>query len=146
MKNHSSHHSLFLLPFIFLFGLAVIAGLAGCGAHTPPPDCAFTSLTISPSSATANHVAASPGNQVNFMGFDGARPAACGPVNFLVAIRQDLKWTVSDAVNAKIGNTANVDYGIATCVNAAGTPITVTASGPNANGATITGTAALTCN
>jgi hypothetical protein len=140
------HRSLFSLPFIFLAGMVVIAGLAGCGGHSTP-DCTVTALNLGPAAGTADHLAASPGNQVQFSGFDALNtlPSGCLTVGITQAMRTDLKWTVSDPVNVTIGNTLNVDYGRATCVNATAGPVTVTASGPNAKGTTITGTATLTC-
>ncbi|HEY7403713.1 MAG TPA: hypothetical protein VIB39_09340 [Candidatus Angelobacter sp.] len=48
-------------------------------------------------------------------------------------------------MNTKIGNTPNVDNGLATCINATPAPVTVTATGTNSQGSTITGTATLTC-
>lgn len=147
MKSHFEHYSLFSVPFIFLVCMMVAAGLTGCGGSSNP-DCTVTSLNLAPPSGTANHLSASPGNKVQFAGFDSLQslPSGCVTVAITQASRPDLKWTVSDAANVTIGNTQNVDYGVATCVNAAPGPVTVTASGLNGKGATITGTASLTCN
>jgi hypothetical protein len=126
----------------FLPLLCLIVGGVGCGG-TAPPDCSTAvSLGILPTSGTADHLAAPPGNKVSFLGFD-VLPQGCPPTPG--PIRQDLHWTVSDTANVTIGNTVNVDNGVATCVNAAPGTVTVTATGPNRSGTTISGTAALTC-
>jgi len=136
-KNYGlSHFSLFFL-------LLVIFGI-GCGGKSQVVDCTPLDLGISPQTATADHAAAAPGNQVSFIAFDGLRPG-CPPTPG--PIRTDLKWSVSDTVNTKIGNTLNVDYGVATCINATPSPVTVTATGTNGagTGALISGSATLTC-
>jgi hypothetical protein len=133
--------------FALIAVLTISAILAGCGGGSP--DCTVMSLNIGPPTAAANHLAASPGSQAVFVGFDnlGALPSACfGNIAIAQAMRLDLKWTVSDSVNVTIGNTQGVDYGVATCHNATAGPVTITATGPNAKGATISGTASLTCN
>lgn len=146
-KNPFSYRCLISISLALVAGLTAIAGLAGCGGRTSVDCTTATALSISPASATADHAAAAPGDQMVFVGFDdlSTRPPACGPVNILQAQRQDLKWTVSDPANVTIGNTLNVDYGKATCVNATAAPVTVTASGLNTKGATITGTSTLSC-
>jgi hypothetical protein len=126
----------------FLLPLLLIALSAGCGG-TSPPDCSVAvGLAVAPPTATADHLAAAPGNRITFVGANippNSCPPTPGPIRF------DLKWSVSDAANVTIGNTQNVDYGTATCVNAAPAPVTVTASATNTHGATITGTSMLTC-
>jgi hypothetical protein len=128
--------------FLPLLCLIVVSG--GCGGTaSKPPDCSTAiSLTVLPNPGTADHLAAPPGNKVSFFGLD-VLPEGCiprpGP------IRLDLHWTVSDTTNTSIGNTPNVDNGVASCINATPAPVTVTATGPNERGATISGTAALTC-
>lgn len=121
------------------------SAFVGCGGSSH--DCTPSSLAITPSAATAMHLAAPPANKVQFNGFsDGSSvPSGC-PVSFVEAIRTDLKWTASDSVNVTIGNIQGVDYGVATCNSATSQPVTITATGPNSKGATISGTASLTCN
>jgi len=130
------------LPFLLL--LLLVMFNAGCGGTSAQqPDCSTAvALGIVPSSGSADHAAASPGNKVSFFASD-VLPQGCiprpGP------IRHDLHWTVSDTTNTTIGNTPNVDDGLATCANATPAPVTVTATGPNERGTTISGTATLTC-
>jgi hypothetical protein len=117
----------------------------GCGGNAH--NCAAQSLTITPTSITINHLAAPPANKGTFNGFDNNSTVSSGcAVSEVVAIWTDLKWTSSDPVNAPIGNTLGVDYGIAICNNAAAGPVTITATGPNSVNETISGTASLTCN
>jgi hypothetical protein len=144
----NSYRPLYLIACVACAGLMVMAALTGCGGTTMQ-DCTVTALNISPASATASHTAAAPGNQAVFIAFDAINklPAGCVALGTgTQAQRVDVKWTVSDTANVKIGNTVGADYGIATCVNAAPSPVTVTASGPNGKGVTITGTSTLTCN
>ncbi len=138
----------FFIPFIFLAIMAISATVAGCGGRGNPPNCIVGSLNISPATATANHVSASPGNQAQFFGTDATNllPAGCVSVAITQAMRTDLKWATSDPASVSIGNTAGVNYGLATCNNATAAAVTITATGPNANNNTIAGTAKLTCN
>jgi hypothetical protein len=126
----------FPLPLL----LAIVS--AGCGGKTQVDCTVALGLDVAPQSATADHTLAPPGNKSSFVAADSVRPGCIptpGP------IRLDLKWSASDTVNTTIGNTPNVDYGVATCINATPAPVTVTATGTNRLGATITGTASLSC-
>lgn len=128
----------------FLLLLAVLMAVcgAGCGG-TSPPDCSVAvALAVAPQTATADHSAAPPGNQISFVGLD-MPPASCPPTPG--APRLDLTWSVSDPGNVTIGNTQGVDYGVATCKNATASPVTVTATGTNKLKMPITGKAMLTC-
>lgn len=130
------------LGLLLLPALTLILLSAGCGGSSPPDCSTALALGVLSSSPAADHLAAPPGNKVSFFGFD-VLPAGCPPTPG--PIRPDLHWTVSDTANVTIGNTANVDYGVATCINATPAPATVTATGTNQRGATISGTATLTC-
>lgn len=146
MKPRFGNAGPFSIPFIFLAILAISA--AGCGGRGSPPNCLVGSLNISPATATASHVSASPGNQAQFFGADATNllPAGCVSAAITQAMRTDLKWSTSDPANVSIGNTVGVNYGLATCNNATTGAVTITATGPNANNDTIAGTAKLTCN
>jgi hypothetical protein len=138
--NHSARCATY--PFFLLMSFLAVLN-TGCGGSPQPPDCSTAiALGVLPDSGVADHTAAPPGNKVSFFGFD-VLPTGCiprpGP------IRLDLHWTVSDTANVSIGNTVNVDNGVATCINATPAPVTVTATGPNERGATISGTATLAC-
>jgi len=127
----------------FLLPLLLMALSAGCGGHSTPADCSVAvALSVAPSTATADHLAAPPGNKISFVASDQP-PAGCPPTPG--PIRLDLQWSVSDPANVTIGNTQNVDYGVATCTHATPAPVTITATGANTRGATIMGTATLTC-
>jgi hypothetical protein len=132
-------------PYLLFFpALLLLALSAGCGSNSAAAvDCsAATSLTVAPPGGSANHVSAPPGNKVQFVAANQF-PATCTGASS--SIRNDLTWTLSDTTNATIGNTLNVDYGIATCNNTAPGVITVTATGTNARSVAITGTATLLC-
>jgi hypothetical protein len=120
----------------------LIALSAGCGGHSAPDCSVAVALGVVPNTATADHLAAAPGNKISFFGSD-VLPDGCIPQPG--PFRTDLKWSVSDTANVSIGNTPNVDYGVATCINATPSPATVTATGPNRLGATMTGSSTLTC-
>jgi hypothetical protein len=126
-------------------GCAIIVCLLfiGCGGLPQDPSCAITAIHISPATATADHTAASPGNAQHFDAFETNASNGC---MFQASALQHATWTLSDAVNAEIGNQQNVNYGTATCINAAPAPITVTATVPTGNGSNVSATATLTCN
>ncbi|HEY6968831.1 MAG TPA: hypothetical protein VJA94_06495 [Candidatus Angelobacter sp.] len=132
----------FLIFCLLFLSLLVVVFHAGCGG-TAPPDCSVAvGLKVAPQTATADHSAAPPGNQISFVALD-MPPASCPPTPG--APRLDLTWSVSDPGNVTIGNTQGVDYGVATCKNASANPATVTAAGTNKLKMPINGTASLTC-
>lgn len=124
--------------------LLVVFFLIGCGGSTTlTPACFITGINVFPKTATVDHTAAPPGNTQHFDAFQSSAPSGCG---FQLANLQNATWTVSDMVDASIGNQQNVNYGTATCINAAASPITVTATVPSGNGTNVSATATLTCN
>ena len=136
--NDSSRYLSCPVFFVAVLMMAII----GCGGHSQPNCGVAVSLFVAPPSAAADHTAAAPGNKASFVGGDNA-PLGCPPTPG--PIRLDLKWSVSDTVNTTIGNTPNVDYGVATCINATPSPVIVIATGTNFQGTTIRETATLTC-
>lgn len=134
--DYRARRTLFLLPLL----LVIVS--AGCGGKSQVDCSVALGLSVAPMSATADHAAAAPGNKISFVASD-TPPPGCLPTPG--PLRMDLKWSVSDTVNTTIGNTPNVDYGVATCINTTSSPVTVTATGTNRLGNTITGTATLTC-
>lgn len=130
-----------LKPFRLAF-LVITAFLisVGCGGQQ---NCELTALSVSPSSATADHSVSSPGNQVQFFAGPVMKGQCAVPacVNCL-----GQTWTVSDTVNVSISNNAN-DNGTATCLGATNGAVTITATAPASNKSTktVSGTATLTC-
>jgi hypothetical protein len=125
-------------------GLAVIfcSLLIGCGGSPHDTSCAITAIKVFPATAAIDHTAASPGNAQHFDAFETAASNGC---SFTFNALANATWTLSDAVNAEVGNQQNVNYGTATCINAAPAPITVTATVPTGNGSNVSATATLTC-
>ena len=142
-KMNERVHIKYLPGKLSVLLLSLVIAIAGCGGKTQMHvDCTPLSLDVAPQSATADHAAAAPGNKISYVASNSIRPGCIptpGP------LRTDLKWSVSDTVNTTIGNTPNVDYGVATCINATPAPVTVTAAGPGSMGTTITGTGTLAC-
>jgi hypothetical protein len=137
--NHRTSYASYLFFFLLLFLMVLNSGCGGAAS----PNCGIAvGLAVAPPTASADHLAASPGNKISFVAGD-TFPQGCiprpGP------LRLDLHWTVSNTTDVTIGNTQNVDYGVATCINATSAPVTVTATGTNGLGNTISGTAALAC-
>jgi len=124
-------------------GLLVIFSsfLIGCGG-SPQNPCAITGIKVFPASAAIDHTAASPGNSQHFDAFITNASNGC---MFQLGSLDDATWTLSDTVDAEIGNQQNVNFGTATCVNAAPAPVTVTATVPAGNGSNVSATATLTC-
>jgi hypothetical protein len=131
-----------------LFGVLVlgVAGttaggmLAGCGA---PPEAAKINCTLTqgvlPATATANHTAASPGDQQAFnVGYVSVTQGCAVPATNVIAGPQSYVWVSSDPVNAPISNAKDVTAGVATCVGA--TTATISTSPVNS-----IATATLTC-
>lgn len=126
-----------------LASLFVAAFLISAGCGDINRTCALTGLTVNPSSATADHALAAPGNQVQFF----AGPVVKGQCAIAACINcSGQAWTVSDPVNVSISNNAT-DNGTATCLGATNGAVTVTATAPVSKNSTqtVTGTAALTC-
>ncbi len=127
---------------VFRLGLLMpaLALTISCGSGN---HCQLIALSVSPSSATADHSAVAPGNQVRFFA-QGQVPASCAVVQCVNCYGQ--KWSVSDPVNVSISNNAS-DNGTATCLAATNGAATVMAVAPAGQGTTqtVSGTASLTC-
>jgi hypothetical protein len=130
------------MRYLILFSVCVLP-LAGCAAM---PDCSHPTVTSSviPLTATADHTAKPPGNQVHFgpQVIDNY-PAGCA-VPALVPVIDDAIWTSSDPINVQISNAVDSTNGLATCVGATVGAVTITAKSP-ATGNPLFGTASLTC-
>jgi hypothetical protein len=129
------------LAFLLLAFSPVVIGCGG--SATPAPACFITGMNVFPKTATVDHTAASPGNTQHFDAFQSSAPSGCA---FALSSLQTVTWTVSDTANASISNAHDATYGVATCVNAAASPITVIATTPASNPVEVTATATLTCN
>jgi hypothetical protein len=83
--------------------------------------CTIT-VAIVPVNATADHKAPQPGNQAKF--------SIVSSVKGMCPMMPDRigTWTISDTANATISSQSPTDA-VATCLNATGSPITVTNSG-----------------
>ena len=110
------------------------------------PDCSHPTTTSSvlPVTATADHTAKPPGNQVQFRPqVVDNYPAGC-PVPALVPVIDDAIWTSSDPINVQISSAVGQTNGVATCVGATNGAVTITAKSA-ATGNALYGTASLTC-
>jgi hypothetical protein len=125
--------------------LALFPAIGCGGSSNPTPACFITGINVFPQTAVVDHSATAPGNSQQFLAFQSSAPPGCA---FAAAALQNAVWTVSDPVNASISNAhdqSNTNYGRATCINAAASPITVTATVPSGNGGDVSATAILTC-
>jgi hypothetical protein len=129
-----------------------IGVMTGCGAAAP---CTYSNVpTVSPAVASVDHLAVAPGDQQQFSAFSQreptpasagcAVPATANPTNIT---KLTPAWTVSDSTNVKISSAQDATNGLATCIGATKSPVTVTAIGSlTPGGATQTlATATLTC-
>jgi len=127
-------------------GLGPGAGrLAGCAM--PQQSCTTSLVTATvPATATAERLAAAPGDQRQFLAT--ASPAS-RPGCAVSALSEKLtpQWTVSDTVNVKITSTADSTNGLATCLGTTEAPVTVTAIRGTSSGSPseTLGTATITC-
>src|SRR5689334_11518587 len=98
--------------------LVSLLGLPGCGSSNT---CSVTAI-IAPKTATAVHSAAAPGNQVQFTLNSTVKGTCPLPAD------KAGTWSSSDAVNVSISNQAGTS-GLATCLGATASPVTITNSG-----------------
>src|SRR5260221_9445139 len=92
----------------FLLPLLLMALSAGCGGHSTPADCSGAgALSVAPATATADHLAAAPGNKISFVA-GGQAPAGFPPTPG--PIRLGFEWSVFYPPNVTIGNTQHVDH------------------------------------
>ena len=123
-----------LLLLLFLCTCAI-----GCGSSP----CEVTALNISPSSATLNHAAAPPGNQMQFRAF--ANNGGCLGPGAGTQAAASATWSSSDPINVPITDLQPNNYaGLATCVNPVNGPVTLTATSTS-SGKTLTGKTTVTC-
>lgn len=121
-------------------GLVLIVAV-GCGGAA---NCGPVGVSVSPNTATADHTAAPPGNQQQFFA-SNSFPIKQGCAAITAAILNNVTWSTSDPGDVSISNTQGSTYGVATCINAVSSPVTITATQPRQGGGTFVGTASLTC-
>lgn len=125
--------------------------LAGCAVNssssTCHPNAVPVSLSVGPAtgqSATPDHSAAPPGNQVQFTAIVAPDPGPGCPVPQWL-LKANAAWTVSDSKEVQISSAADDTNGLATCLAATDGPATVTGV-VTYSGFTLTNTSTITCN
>lgn len=129
---------------IFLAGVT-----AGCGVVSKT--CPTALVAVDPAAATADHLAAPPGDQQGFLATESPAGvsindgASCAVPQYVAGLSPN--WTVSDTINVKISSAQDDTNGVATCIGATKGAVTLTAIGSPGNGAPseTLGTASLTC-
>ena len=129
---------------IALFGVSVLA-LSSCGND----GCKLQGLNVTPTSATASRLAATPGNQVGF-GANGNYRGSCPAVANVaqcVDCLPGVTWSVSDPTNVSLAPApSGISTIIATCVGQTNGAVTLTATAPGQkSGSTVRGAATFTC-
>jgi len=142
-----------MTPSRLLLTLCVALAIAcsSCGGYSGnSSNCFINTLNVSPASGAADHNLAAPGNSQQFSAFVGQ--ASSSGCTYMQSNLTNVTWSVSDTTNASIGNTMTGNpqadnFGLATCLHSANTPITVTDTLPSSanSGHTAMGTATLSC-
>ncbi len=96
--------------------------LSNCGAVANNSETCTIVADVLPASATADHSAAPPGNQVQFV----AKSSVTG--NCPLTPDRIGTWSTSDPANSTISNQPGTE-GLATCLHATPTPASITYSG-----------------
>ena len=132
-----------------LAGLGVTMGvLAGCAAGGAGvsgkslPSC-VVALTVSPETASADHQATPPGNQVKYQAAYG--PTAESSCKFPTVMVKNATWTSSDPTDVQVSSAPGDTNGLATCTGATSGAATLTASYTPTGAAAVAGTATITC-
>lgn len=112
---------------VFLVSLVLLSLASGCGVSPAAQNpCAISfPLVVTPLSATADHMAAPPGNQAQFTGTARATAAPGCPVPAL-AMREYATWTNPDPTDITISSATDSANGTATCKSATSGPVTLT--------------------
>jgi hypothetical protein len=127
----------------FFGGVALVSG---CGADSNSiGECSITVVvTVSPPSATVNHAAAPPGNQVQFVGTAApTAPQGC-PVPEWVAIDY-ATWTNPDPTDIQISSANDSTNGTAVCKAYTNGPVTLTGTFTQLVSSPVTKSVQLTC-
>ena len=122
---------LFAASILGLASTTAAGLLTGCGAvpQSAKVSCTLTQAVL-PATATADHSAASPGNQQAFnVGFASAIPGCPYPLTNVIAGPQNYLWVSSDPIHAPISNAKDATAGVATCVGATTATISTSPAG-----------------
>src|SRR5881227_1697859 len=92
----------------------VLIGAFGCGGAA---DCGPVGVSVSPNTATADHTAAQPGNQQQFVAFNSFLIKQGCPA-ITAAILNNVTWSTSDPGNVSISNTQGPTCCVAVIVTA----------------------------
>ena len=127
----------------FLF--AILSALCGCSGN-PSVSCNLsTVISVAPTSATVDHAAAPPGNQVQFVGY--ARPTAppgCA-IPAWVAIAY-ATWSNPDPTDIEISSADDSTNGTAVCKTPTDGSVTLTGTFGQPASGPITKSVQLACN
>jgi len=84
-------------------------------------------LRVTPATATADHMAAPPGNQVQFSSVEGAGIVAGCPINNVLRLVYPI-WTNPEPLDITISSAQDATNGTAVCLSATSGPVTLTAT------------------
>ena len=112
-----------------LLVLLSILGITGCGVGPNPACIPKPYLTASPTSATADHAAAAPGNQVQFVTaqgemFSSSSGQICAVPTSLAIVHP--VWTNPQPQQISISSANDSTNGTAVCTAATNGPVTLT--------------------
>ncbi|MGA9063208.1 MAG: hypothetical protein WB341_16295 [Terracidiphilus sp.] len=123
-----------------------LAFVCGCGGNgTVGDNCNLsTEITVAPTSATVNHAAAPPANQVQFVGSAApTAPPGC-PIPAWVAIVYGT-WSNPDPDDIQISSVDNSTNGTAVCLAPTNGAVTLTGSFTQIVSSPVTKSVQLTC-
>ncbi|MGA2571617.1 MAG: hypothetical protein ABSF23_13955 [Terracidiphilus sp.] len=129
--------------------IALFAGLAlvcGCGGN-PAVNCSLgdVEVRVTPTSATIDHAAAPPGNQIQFVGVaQPTAPIGC-PLPTWVAISH-ATWSNPDPVDIQISSANDATNGTAICKSPTNGAVTLTGTFTQVVTTPVAKTVQLTCN
>ena len=129
-----------------LVGLfAETMGSCGCG-EKPSANCTLSVvISVSPTSAVANHTAAPPGNQVQFVAMAApTAPAGCAVPLWIARVYGT--WSNPDPAAITISSASDATNGIAICKAATNGAVPLTGTFTQLAPAPVTEVAQFTCN
>ncbi len=131
---------------LFIGILVALVVVCGCGAPSSQ-SCGYSFVvTVSPASATVNHAATPPGNQVQFIGTAvPTAPPGC-PIPAVEALVY-ATWSNPDPTDIQISSADNSTNGTAVCMSSTNGAVTLTGtfSSVPGNAGNITKSVQLTC-